>query len=163
GVWTRTDQSTVHRDRPGKFRGSSNGPDCAYCLLTASRFLVLGMSYHDDDHFRAPIVRDGNHPAGVSMIPARFEYHVASDVPEAIALLGRYGDEAKLLAGGQSLIPLMRFRLAQPAHLIDIGRIGDLSYVLEDDGHLAIGALTREVELESSAIVAEHYSILMDA
>jgi carbon-monoxide dehydrogenase medium subunit len=97
------------------------------------------------------------------MIPARFEYHVASDVPAAIALLGRYGDEAKLLAGGQSLIPLMRFRLAQPAHLIDLGRISDLAYVRENDGHLAIGALTREVDLEGSAVVAERYPILVDA
>jgi carbon-monoxide dehydrogenase medium subunit len=97
------------------------------------------------------------------MIPAKFEYHAATDVPEAIALLGRYGDEAKLLAGGQSLIPLMRFRLAQPAHLIDIGRIGDLAYIREDDGYLAIGALTREADLEGSSIVAERYPILVDA
>jgi aerobic carbon-monoxide dehydrogenase medium subunit len=97
------------------------------------------------------------------MIPAKFEYHAAVDVSEAISLLGSYGDEAKLLAGGQSLIPLMRFRLAQPAHLIDIGRIGELAYVREGDGWLAIGALTREADLEGSPLVAERYPILADA
>jgi carbon-monoxide dehydrogenase medium subunit len=97
------------------------------------------------------------------MIPGRFEYHRAADVPGAIALLGQYGEEAKLLAGGQSLIPLMRFRLAQPTHLIDVGRIDGLAYVREDSGALRIGAMTREADLEASSLIAERYPILLDA
>jgi aerobic carbon-monoxide dehydrogenase medium subunit len=97
------------------------------------------------------------------MIPGPFAYHAPTAVPDAIALLTRYGEEAKLLAGGQSLIPLMRFRLAQPAHLIDIGRIENLAYIHEDDGALAIGALTREADLEASPLIAARYPILADA
>jgi carbon-monoxide dehydrogenase medium subunit len=100
---------------------------------------------------------------GVPKIPGPFEYHAAGSVPDAIALLERYGEDAKLLAGGQSLIPLMRFRLAQPAHLVDIGRIDGLAYVRESDGYLQIGAMTREADLESSPLVAERYPILIDA
>src|SRR5262245_48287882 len=91
---------------------------------------------------------------GALMIPGQFEYHMPAAVPDAITLLTRYGEEAKLLAGGQSLIPLMRFRLAQPAHLVDISRIQDLAYIREGDGHLAIGALTREADLEQSPLIA---------
>jgi carbon-monoxide dehydrogenase medium subunit len=97
------------------------------------------------------------------MIPGQFEYHAPTAVPNAIALLTRYGDEAKLLAGGQSLIPLMRFRLAQPAHLVDISRIENLAYLRESDGFLAIGALTREADLENSPLIASRYPILTDA
>jgi carbon-monoxide dehydrogenase medium subunit len=97
------------------------------------------------------------------MIPGKFEYHLAPDVPGAVALLGRYGDEAKLLAGGQSLIPLMRFRLAQPAHLIDVGRIDGLAYVREEAGALRIGAMTREADVENSSLIAARYPILRDA
>jgi carbon-monoxide dehydrogenase medium subunit len=97
------------------------------------------------------------------MIPGEFAYHAPGTVQEAIALLAQYGEEAKLLAGGQSLIPLMRFRLAQPGHLIDIGRIPGLDSIGERDGYLAIGATTREADLESDALVAERYPILVDA
>ena len=97
------------------------------------------------------------------MIPGKFEYHVPADVGEAVAMLRRYDDEAKLLAGGQSLIPLMRFRLAQPEHLIDISRLPGLSHVEERNGHLAIGALTTEAALEASELVRDHYPILHDA
>ena len=100
---------------------------------------------------------------GVPMIPGPFEYHAAGSVPDAIALLERYGEDAKLIAGGQSLIPLMRFRLAQPAHLVDIGRIDGLAYVREGDGYLQIGATTREADLEDSPLVAGRYPILTDA
>jgi carbon-monoxide dehydrogenase medium subunit len=96
------------------------------------------------------------------MIPGRFEYHVPTALPDAIALLQRYGDEAKLLAGGQSLIPLMRFRLAEPAHLVDLSRLDGLAYVEERDGFLRIGALTKEADLEAAPIVAERYPILAD-
>ncbi len=96
------------------------------------------------------------------MIPGSFDYLVASSVPEAVALLERHGDDAKILAGGQSLIPLLRFRLASPAVLIDINRIADLEYIQETDGTLHIGALTREAALDSSSLIRTRYPILLD-
>jgi aerobic carbon-monoxide dehydrogenase medium subunit len=96
------------------------------------------------------------------MIPASFDYHAPKTLDEAIALLGRLGDTAKILAGGQSLIPAMRFRLAAPETLIDIGRIRDLAYVEERGDHLAIGAMTREHALEASPVVAASYPLLLD-
>lgn len=96
------------------------------------------------------------------MIPAPFDYHAPHTLDEAIALLGRLGDTAKILAGGQSLIPAMRFRLASPEVLIDLGRIRDLAYVEERGDHLAIGAMTREHALEASPVVASSYPLLLD-
>ena len=84
------------------------------------------------------------------MIPGSFDYVVANSVPEAVALLEQHGDEAKILAGGHSLIPILRFRLASPSLLIDINRIKDLEYIQETDGILHIGALTREAALDES-------------
>jgi len=96
------------------------------------------------------------------MIPASFDYHAPKTLDEAIALLGRFGDTAKILAGGQSLIPAMRFRLAAPETLVDISRIRDLAYVEERGDHLAIGAMTREYALEASPVVAASYPMLLD-
>src|SRR5579872_5577259 len=96
------------------------------------------------------------------MIPGSFDYLVANSIPEAVALLEQHGDDAKILAGGQSLIPLLRFRLASPSVLIDINRIGDLEYLQETDGTLHIGALTREAELDKSPLIRERYPILLD-
>ena len=96
------------------------------------------------------------------MIPAPFDYHVPATLDEAIALLVQHGDDAKILSGGQSLIPLMKLRLAGPAHLIDINRIAGLDTLAEADGALRIGALVREAALESSAIVQKKYPILAD-
>jgi aerobic carbon-monoxide dehydrogenase medium subunit len=96
------------------------------------------------------------------MIPASFDYHAPKTLDEAIALLGRFGDTAKILAGGQSLIPAMRFRLAAPDTLVDISRIRDLAYVEERGDHLAIGAMTREHALEASPVVAASYPLLLD-
>jgi carbon-monoxide dehydrogenase medium subunit len=96
------------------------------------------------------------------MIPASFDYHAPKTLDEAIALLARLGDTAKILAGGQSLIPAMRFRLASPEVLVDLTRIRELSHVEERGDHLAIGALAREYALESSAIVAKSYPLLLD-
>ena len=97
------------------------------------------------------------------MIPGEFDYFSPPTLPEAIALLEQYGDEAKVLAGGQSLIPAMRFRLSLPEVLIDINGIADMEYIRESNGHLAIGALTREVMLEESPIVQENYRLLAEA
>lgn len=96
------------------------------------------------------------------MIPGSFDYLVANSVPEAVALLERHGDAAKILAGGQSLIPLLRFRLASPAVLIDINHIADLEYIQETDGTLHIGALTREATLDNSSLIRHRYRILLD-
>jgi carbon-monoxide dehydrogenase medium subunit len=96
------------------------------------------------------------------MIPAPFDYHAPDTLDEAIALLGRLGDTAKVLAGGQSLIPAMRFRLAAPDVLVDIGRIRGLAYVEERGDHLAIGAMTCEHALEASPAVAKSYPLLLD-
>ena len=87
------------------------------------------------------------------MIPPAFEYLRPKTVPEAIAFLQQYGDDAKILSGGQSLIPMMKFRLARPSHLIDINRISGLSYIKEEDGYLKIGGLVREAELEDSPLI----------
>lgn len=97
------------------------------------------------------------------MIPGVFDYHAPNSYEAALALLNQYGSEAKILAGGQSLIPAMRFRLAAPAVLVDINRIAGLDYIRESNGHLAIGALTREAMLEDSTLIQQHYPLLADA
>ena len=97
------------------------------------------------------------------MIPAGFEYHAPTSVGEATGLLARLGEDAKVLSGGQSLIPLLKLRLASPRHLIDINRIPGLDYVKEADGALRIGALAREVDLDESALVRDRYPLLADA
>lgn len=96
------------------------------------------------------------------MIPGSFDYLVANSTSEAVALLDQHGDDAKILAGGHSLIPMIRFRLANPSILIDINRIPDLEYIQETDGVLHIGALTREAELDTSSLIRERYPILLD-
>ncbi len=96
------------------------------------------------------------------MIPAAFDYHAPASLAEATALLGRLGDEAKVLSGGQSLIPMMKLRLATPRHVVDINRIPGLAYVREIDGGLAIGALAREADLEAAEPVRRRYPILVD-
>lgn len=97
------------------------------------------------------------------MIPAAFEYHRPSTLQDAITLLGRLGDDAKVLAGGQSLIPLMKLRLASPRHVVDLNRIAGLGTIAEKDGALVIGALVRESELEASDVVRRRFPILADA
>jgi aerobic carbon-monoxide dehydrogenase medium subunit len=96
------------------------------------------------------------------MIPASFEYFRPKTIPEAVALLQQYGDDAKILSGGQSLIPMMKLRLARPGYLIDINRIANLSYVKEEGGYLKIGGLTREAELEASPVVRSKYPLILD-
>ena len=94
------------------------------------------------------------------MIPASFDYKVAESAEHAVALLTEHGDEAKLLAGGHSLIPMMRFRLATPTVLVDVGRLDDLRYINSDNGTISIGALTRHSELEHSTLLAESAPLL---
>jgi len=96
------------------------------------------------------------------MIPQAFEYLAPKTLPEAISLLQQHGDEAKILSGGHSLIPMMKLRLSTPSHIIDINGISGLEYIKESDGYLKIGALTREVELEDSDLIRRKYLIILD-
>lgn len=97
------------------------------------------------------------------MYPSPFVYLQARSVNEALLLLRRHRDEAKLLAGGQSLIPMMKLRLAAPGFLIDIGDLPELSYIREADGTLRIGALTRQAEIEHSRTIREKLPVLSEA
>jgi carbon-monoxide dehydrogenase medium subunit len=94
------------------------------------------------------------------MIPAAFAYERAESTEQALALLAEYGGDAKLLAGGHSLLPLMKLRLAAPAVLVDIGRIEELSYVREAGDEIAVGALTRHRDVETSALLASEAPLL---
>lgn len=96
------------------------------------------------------------------MIPRGFEYHAPRALDEAISLLQKLGSDAKILSGGQSLIPMMKLRLASPAEIIDINRIPGLDLVTESNGHLSIGALVRESDLEFSPVVKSRYPLLYD-
>ena len=97
------------------------------------------------------------------MKPANFEYHDPSTLEEALDLLAQFGDGARPLAGGQSLVPLMNFRLLRPAHLIDLNGVRDLSYLRVDDGGLRIGTMTRQRQLERSTEVANGWPLLNEA
>ena len=94
------------------------------------------------------------------MKPPKFEYHDPRSVDEAIALLAEHGDEGKALAGGQSLVPLLNFRLAHPEHLIDLNRIGALAGIRREDGTLKVKAMTRQATLEASPLVREHWPLI---
>jgi len=97
------------------------------------------------------------------MIPAAFDYQRADSKEQALSLLSEHGDEAKLLAGGHSLIPLMKYRLAAPGIVVDVGRIDELSYVREEGDHLAIGALTCHREIETNELVLTNTGLLAAA
>jgi CO/xanthine dehydrogenase FAD-binding subunit len=97
------------------------------------------------------------------MKPAKFVYHDPTSLDEALGLLAQFGDQARPLAGGQSLVPLMNFRLIRPAHLIDLNSIAGLSYLKMHDGALLLGATTRQRELERSADIASCWPLLRDA
>ena len=97
------------------------------------------------------------------MIPAAFDYQRADSKEQAISLLKEHGDEAKLLAGGHSLIPLMKYRLAAPGVVVDVGRIDELSYVRDEGNYLAIGALTRHREIETNEMVLANSGLLAAA
>ncbi|MCZ6871974.1 MAG: xanthine dehydrogenase family protein subunit M [bacterium] len=97
------------------------------------------------------------------MKPAPFSYVAPSSINEVVALLDDYGDTAKLLAGGQSLLPMMNFRLARPAYIIDLNRLDGLDYIIERDDTLVVGAMTRHSRLERSDLIAQHYPLLQEA
>lgn len=97
------------------------------------------------------------------MIPVAFDYQRADSADAALALLAEHGDEAKLMAGGHSLLPMMKLRLAYPSVVVDIGRLKDLSYVNDAGDHLAIGALTRHRDVEINALINEHAPLLAKA
>lgn len=97
------------------------------------------------------------------MKPASFEYHAPETLAEALALLGEHGGDAKLLAGGQSLVPAMNFRVVQPAMLIDLNRVAELSHIQVESGKLRIGAMTRERQLEFDSSIASHSPLLSEA
>lgn len=97
------------------------------------------------------------------MKPAPFNYYDPSSTEEALELLAQLGDEAKVLAGGQSLVPMMNFRLARPSDLVDLNRIAELSYLEEAEGTLRIGAMLRQRELERSAVVERGWPLIKDA
>lgn len=96
------------------------------------------------------------------MIPARFDYHSPDTLSDAIALLSRLGPDAKIMTGGQSLLPLLKLRLGQVSDLVDLGRVPGLEYIKEEGGFLKIGAGTRESTIERDAIIASKYPILLD-
>ena len=96
------------------------------------------------------------------MIPSAFDYHAPGTLDEAVALLERLGDEAKVLSGGQSLLPLLKLRLGDAGHLVDIGRIPGLTGITEADGYLRIGGAAREADLERSDLIRDKYPILLD-
>jgi CO/xanthine dehydrogenase FAD-binding subunit len=97
------------------------------------------------------------------MKPPRFDYHAPRAVDEALALLARYDGEAKVLAGGQSLMPLLNFRLSRPAALVDLNRVAALSYIQEHDGQIRFGAMTRQRAIEFSPVVARRLPLLAEA
>ncbi len=96
------------------------------------------------------------------MIPSAFDYHAPATLAEAIALLEEHGEVAKVLSGGQSLLPLLKLRLGYATQLVDIGNIPGLEYIREEDGYLKIGGATRESALERSDLIASKYQILHD-
>jgi carbon-monoxide dehydrogenase medium subunit len=96
------------------------------------------------------------------MIPAPFEYHAPKTLEEALRLVERHGDEAKILAGGHSLLPLMKLRLATPRFIVDIGRLRGMSYIREEGGHIVIGALTTHVEVEHSELLQKKCAVLAE-
>jgi aerobic carbon-monoxide dehydrogenase medium subunit len=97
------------------------------------------------------------------MKPAPFVYHAPTTLDEALALLAEHGDDAKPLAGGQSLVPLMNFRLARPAHLVDLNRVAELGYVRGEDAGVRIGAMTRQRDVERSPVIASGWPVVAAA
>src|SRR5437763_13964647 len=94
------------------------------------------------------------------MYPAQFDYYRPTTIDEAVKLLAQHGEDAKLLAGGHSLIPAMKLRLARPKTIVDLGRVTDLSYIREAAGRLAIGAMTTHAEIAASRLLSDGCPLL---
>src|ERR687896_2192776 len=94
------------------------------------------------------------------MIPLAFDYEVAESVDHAVELLGQHGEDAKLLAGGHSLLPIMKLRFAAPSVLVDLGRVEELKYVRDEGDHVAVGAMTRHTDVEHNDVLQEHCGLL---
>src|SRR6201997_1101104 len=107
---------------------------------------------------RTKVLREGR-----MQVTAQVEYEKAASVEHALALLARYGPEARVLAGGHSLIPMMKLRLAQPETLVDINGLTELAYLTVTAGELRIRAMTRHADLLDAAVAGEHFAILHDA
>ncbi len=97
------------------------------------------------------------------MYPTSFEYVVPKDLREAVELLSRYGEDAKILSGGQSLVPLMKLRLVRPKYLIDLNRIPNLNYIREEDGYVHCGAISRHAQIEESSLIREKIPLMCEA
>jgi len=97
------------------------------------------------------------------VIPAAFDYVRAESAEHAISLIVEHGEDAKFIAGGHSLLPMMKLRMAQPSVLVDIGRLAELSYIRDAGDHIAIGAMTRHMDIENSSVLAEHVPLLANA
>ena len=97
------------------------------------------------------------------MKPPKFDYHAPASLDEAVGLLQRYGGDAKILAGGQSLMPLLNFRLSRPAALVDLNRIASLAYIREENGQVRLGAMTRQRTIEFSPVIARRLPLLSEA
>ena len=138
-----------------RFPGGHGGEAGSRSTGAASR-LLAGRRRRGRD----PLVDSGLR--SVPMIPSAFDYHAPGTLDEAVTLLERHGDEAKVLSGGQSLLPLLKLRLGDAGHLVDIGRIPGLTGITEADGYLRIGGATREADLERSDLIREKYPILLD-
>jgi aerobic carbon-monoxide dehydrogenase medium subunit len=104
-----------------------------------------------------------NHKEAIKMIPPRFDYHAPKTITEAVSLLTKFGDEAKLLAGGHSLLPMMKMRFTEPANLIDLNRIPELRGIREEGGLIKIGAMTTENEVLFSALLKQKIPLLPEA
>ena len=122
------------------------------------------VQYEQRDDIGAPRKRLPRPLKGARLqTPAAFEYERATSVEGAIASLQRLGPEARIIAGGHSLLPMMKLRLANPEHLIDINDLAELSYIREEDDEIRIGALTRHVDLLKSELLAERFPLFRDA
>src|SRR4029077_20261606 len=146
-------------------RGSGNdrlnrGRDERRCRRART---IRGQGRRDAGYPTETLGADAPQRRDKTMTPAAFDYVVPRTLPEAVAELVKHGQEAKVLAGWHSLIPLMKLRLSTPSFLVDIGRIGNLSYIREEDGHIAIGALTSHHDVEFSDLLKNKVPLLTSA
>src|SRR6266851_3302517 len=146
-------------------RGSGNDrlhPGCDERHRRCAR-AVRGQGPGDAGHPAETLGADAPQRRDKTMTPAAFDYVAPRTLPEAVAELVKHGPEGKVLAGGHSLIPLMKLRLSTPSFLVDIGRIGNLSYIREEDGRIAIGALTSHHDIEFSDLLKNKLPLLTSA